>query len=89
MRCLRSILKNQLGRKHIIIMKLGVFSTSFNHQSIPKIYVYLIGDLVCLVVLLGKEHSSNFWCLKCKLYPSQYIKNNMLVVSVGLLKYCS
>ena len=60
-----------------------------NHQSIPKTYVYLIGDLVCLVVLLGKEHSYNFWCLKCKLYPNQYIKNNMLVVSVGLLKYCS
>ena len=35
--------------------------------------VYVTGYLAFLVILLGKEHSSPHWCIKCK-SPSKYWK---------------
>ena len=38
----------------------------FNNQQLSSSNIYVTGDLVFLVTLLGKEHSSPHWCIKCQ-----------------------
>ena len=45
----------------------------FNNQQFSQSNIYVTGDLVFLVILLGKEHSSLHWCIKCK-SPSKHWK---------------
>ena len=39
---------------------------SFNNQQLSSSNIYVTGDLAFLVILLGKEHSSPHWCIKCQ-----------------------
>ena len=39
---------------------------SFNNQQLFPSNIYVTGDLVFLVILLGKEHSSPHWCINGK-----------------------
>ena len=48
-------------------------SMSFNNQHLSPFNIYLTDDLVCLVILLGKERSSPHWYIKYK-SPSKYCK---------------
>ena len=41
-------------------------SMTFNNQQLSSSNIYVTGDLVFLVILLGKEHSSPHWCIKCQ-----------------------
>ena len=42
---------------------------SFNNQQLSSSNIYVTGDLAFLVILLGKEHSSPHWYIKCKSPP--------------------
>ena len=70
---------NSIVLKNIIIKDIGDSinllneSMSFNNQQLSPSNIYVTGDLAFLVVLLGKEHSSPHWCIKCK-SPSKYWK---------------
>ena len=46
---------------------------AFNNQQLSPSNIYVTGDLACLVILLGKEHSSPHWYIKYK-SPSKYCK---------------
>ena len=46
---------------------------SFNNQQLSPSNIYITDDLACLVILLGKEHSSPHWCVKCR-SPSKHWK---------------
>ena len=46
-------------------------SMPFNNQQLSPSNIYVIDDLACLVILLGKEHSLPHWYMKCK-SPSKY-----------------
>ena len=46
---------------------------SFNNQQLSPSNIYVTGDLVFLVILLGKKHSSPHWCMKC-MSPSKHWK---------------
>ena len=48
-------------------------SISFNNQQLSSSNIYVTGDHAFLVILLGKEHSSPHWCIKCQ-SPSEYWK---------------
>ena len=37
-----------------------------NNQQLSPSNIYVTGDLTCLSILLGKEYSSPYWCIKCK-----------------------
>ena len=39
---------------------------SFNNQQLSSSNIYVTGDLAFLVILLGKEHSSLHWYIKCQ-----------------------
>ena len=52
-------------------------SMSFNNQQLSSSNIYVTGDLAFLVILLGKEHSSPHWCIKCK-SPSK-IENYIII----------
>ena len=70
---------NDIMSKNTIIKDIGDLnnllndSISFNNQQLSPFNIYVTGDLACLVVLLGKEHQSPHWCIKCK-SPSKYWK---------------
>ena len=38
----------------------------FNNQQLSSSNIYVTGDLAFLVILLGKEHSSPHWYIKCQ-----------------------
>ena len=63
---------NGIILKNTIIKDLGDSikslneSISFNNQQLSSSNMYATGDLVFLVNLLGKEHSSPHWYIKCK-----------------------
>ena len=56
--------------KNTIIKDLGESinllneSMSFNNQQLSSSNIHVTGDLVFLVILLGKEHLSSHWCIK-------------------------
>ena len=60
---------NGIILKNIMIKDLGESinslneSMSFNNQQLSTSNIYVTGDLVFLVILLGKEHSSPRWCI--------------------------
>ena len=64
--------------KNINIMKLGgsfnelLHSFLFNNQHTPNPNVSVIGNLVFLVILAGKEHSSTSWFIKCMLHSKEW-----------------
>ena len=68
---------NGIILKNTIIKDLGDSinllneSMSFNNQWLCPFNIYVTGDLIFLVILLEKEHSSPHWCIKCK-PPSKY-----------------
>ena len=70
---------NRIIQKNTIIRDLGDSinllneSIIFNNQHISPSNIYVTGDLVFLVILLGKEYSSPHWCIKFK-SPSEYWK---------------
>ena len=39
---------------------------TFNNHQLSSSNIYVIGDLASLIILLGKEHASPHWCIKCK-----------------------
>ena len=39
---------------------------TFNKQQLSTSNIYVTCDLAFLVILLGKEHSSPRWCIKCQ-----------------------
>ena len=41
-------------------------SMSFNNQQLSSSNICVTGDLVLLVILLDKKHSSLHWCIKYK-----------------------
>ena len=41
-------------------------SMTFNNQHLFPSNIYVTGNLVFLVMMLGKEHASLHWCIKCK-----------------------
>ena len=41
-------------------------SMSINNQQLSSSNIYVTGDIVFLVILLGKEYSSPHWWIKCK-----------------------
>ena len=49
-------------------------SMSFNNQQLSTSNIYVTVDLACLVILLGKEHSSLHWCIEFH-SPSKYWKS--------------
>ena len=63
---------NGIILKNTIIKDLGDSINSlneemtFNNQQLSSSNIYVTGDLACLVILLGKEHSSPHWCIKCQ-----------------------
>ena len=63
---------NGIILKNTIIKDLGDSINSlneemiFNNQQLSSSNIYVTGDLVFLVTLLGKEHSSPHWCIKCQ-----------------------
>ena len=71
----------------------------FNNQQFSQSNIYVTGDLVFLVILLGKEHSSPHWCIKY-MSPSKRWKlsnhsmgnewsvENLKVMSQSGLKKC-
>ena len=70
---------NGIILKNTIIKDLGDSinslneSMSFNNQHLSSFNIYVTGDLAFSVMILGKEHSSPHWCIKCK-SPSKYWK---------------
>ena len=64
---------NGIILKNTIIKDLGDSINSlneemiFNNQQLSSSNIYVTGDLAFLVILLGKEHSSPHWCIKCQL----------------------
>ena len=70
---------NDITLKDTIIKDLGDLiyllneSMSFNNQQLSPSNIYVPIDLAFIVILLGKEHSSPYWCIKCK-SPSKYRK---------------
>ena len=63
---------NGIILKNTIIKDLGDSINSlneemtFNNQQLSSSNIYVTGDLAFLVILLGKEHSSPHWCIKCQ-----------------------
>ena len=63
---------NGIILKNTIIKDLGDSinflneSMTFNNQQLSSSNIYVTGDLSFLVILLGKEHSSLHWCMKCQ-----------------------
>ena len=41
-------------------------SMTFNNQQLSSSNIYVTCDLAFLVILLGKEHASTHWCIKCQ-----------------------
>ena len=68
-----TILKNTTMKNVRDSINLLNESMSFNNQHLSPYNIYLICHLEFLVILLGKEHSSPHWCIKCK-SPSKYRK---------------
>ena len=72
---------NEIILENIIIKDIGEYINLlnepmiFNNQHVSPSNIYVRGDLVFLVVLLGKEYSSLYWCIKCK-SPSKYRKSS-------------
>ena len=60
-------------------------SMSFNNQQLSISNIYVTGDLAFLVILLGKEHSSPHWCIKCQ-SPSKDWKLSNHTMGVENLK---
>ena len=63
---------NGIILKNTIIKDLGDSKNSlnetisFNNQQLFSSNINVTGDLAFLIILLGKEHSSPHWCIKCK-----------------------
>ena len=60
------ILKNTIIKVLGDSIKLLNESMSFNNQQLSSSNIYITGDLVFLVILLGKEYASPHWCIKWK-----------------------
>lgn len=58
-----TILKNTMMIKLSKPFKIINYLISFNNQPIPIPNIYVTDDLTFLAILMGNEHSSNFWCL--------------------------
>ena len=67
------ILKNTIIKKLEDSINLLNGSIKFNNQHLSSSNIDVIGDLVFLVILLGKTYSSHHWCIKCK-SPTKYWK---------------
>ena len=66
---MRNTLINHLGDSINLVKE----SILFNNQHTSPLNIHVTGGLAFLVILLGKEHSSPHWCIKCK-SPSKYWK---------------
>ena len=67
------VLKNTIIKDPVDSINLLNESMSFNNQQLSLSNIYVTGDFVSLVILLGEEHSSPHWYIKCN-SPSKYCK---------------
>ena len=71
--------KRSLYLKVAITTKYGEFFELFllpvkiNNQLVSVRNIYVASDLAFLVILVGKEHSSPKWCMKCQLQSSLWL----------------
>ena len=77
--CISCKKDNSMILKNTIIKDLGDSinllneSMAFNNQHLSSFNIYVIGNLLLLFILLGKEYTSPHWCIKCN-SPSRYWK---------------
>ncbi len=67
---------------HIMTDKDGLLQCRFsrtapvgNRSTIPKVDVYLTGDLVFQAMALGKKSMSGWWCMQCKGSRLQFLND--------------
>ena len=74
---LKNILMKYLGNSFNLLNESVILNNQHISQSNTHIYIYIYiyitCDLVFLVILLEKEHSSSRWYIKCK-SPSNHWK---------------
>ena len=68
------ILKNIIKDKLQESFKLMLDSIKIRNHHVSIDNIYITGDLVLLVILLGKDISSPKWCSKCKLHPKVWLQ---------------
>ena len=76
---------NGIILKNTIIKDLGDStnllneSMIFNFQQLSSSNIYVTGDLAFLVIVLGKEHSSPHWCIKCQSTSKYWKLSNHII----------
>ena len=69
------ILKNVIIDKLQDSFKLMLETISIDNHQLSIDIFYVTGNLVFLVILLGKTFSSTKWCFKCKLKPKVWLEH--------------